>query len=950
MEILKPLLQVVKNLKLSCFLWFFSLSTLLAALIILQSLALPTEQKNFILSILFGLNIFMLLALLLTQTKQIRKPYGKSFAYSNAYPLTYSSHTDLLQEHTHYGLMLLDERGSLLAANPMACRLFSIQLADVLHYPVGMFYPWKEQREELLKILQQALNKQCTEERLVIPEANICLRMHFVILPNMAESNLAHLLWEFEAIPLEVDAEYQEAKYWENLCKHSQALLYIKDEHGRYMAANQSFAGLFETEIKEVIGKKDRDLFAGHIAQSLWLNDREVLTTGQNICFEERILAGDSHLTFLSVKSALYDEKHEPYALCGISIDISRQKQELQELQSKLADQNQTLLEKNKELVAELTLRRYTEKLLAGEKDVLEMIRSHQPLADILQRLCLAIESLCRDGVALLLILKPEGGFEYSSLSFDEKFAAEQKNYLLGQVQACYQSGAREHKAVFLRTLENLGITQPKTGETLSHGYVMPVCLSANQPAAIIAVYYSQHHKFEDIEQDSLVRLSGLTGIVLEHTLSEQARQAAEEARSQAIAELKAERNSLAHYVHQRTQELRTANAKLARAIKARDDFLANMSHELRTPLNSVLTIVEVMKEGVYGELSEKQSERLQAVYASGQHLLSLINDVLDLAKIEAGQMHLNLNHSYIKHVLKACVGMVQPAAQKKHQKLSSQCADDLESVYIDELRVKQILVNLLGNAIKFTPDGGKITVEVDIDEEKNSLHFRVTDTGIGIEADKVSHLFKPFVQLQSGISRNFEGTGLGLSLVYRLVELHGGSIHVESEMGKGSCFHVYLPRDKESHTQDGSAEEQEISLLIDHQQVTEAAQHHILVADDNAFNIGPLETALKIAGYEVSLAYSGTDVLEQVKRKRPDLILMDIQMPNMDGLEATRQLRKHTEYQDILIFAVTALAMPGDREACLDAGMQRYFSKPVTLRALIQTIREDLAARGESL
>ena len=261
-------------------------------------------------------------------------------------------------------------------------------------------------------------------------------------------------------------------------------------------------------------------------------------------------------------------------------------------------------------------------------------------------------------------------------------------------------------------------------------------------------------------------------------------------------ADLLDERASLARRVEERTADLQAANADLARAARLKDDFLANMSHELRTPLNAVLGLGQALQEGAYGPINDQQIKALVGIEKSADHLLAVINDILDISKIEAGKLDLDLTYVDVQSLCDVSLQMVRPAAAKK--KIQLQVAHDplVESILVDERRVKQILVNLLSNAIKFTPDEGTVGLEVTGEVAEDMVRLSVWDTGIGIPPHAINMLFRRFIQLDSGLSRKYQGAGLGLVLVARLTELHAGTVSVESPvaMGHGSRFTVRLP------------------------------------------------------------------------------------------------------------------------------------------------------------
>jgi PAS domain S-box-containing protein len=566
--------------------------------------------------------------------------------------------------------------------------------------------------------------------------------------------------------------------------------------------------------------------------------------------------------------------------------------------------------------------------------------------------------------------------------------------------------------------------------------------------------------------------------------------------RQRAEAALEKERALLARRVAERTAELSAANAELARAARLKDEFLASMSHELRTPLNAVLGLSEALQEQVYGSLNEKQLKSLRSIEESGRHLLALINDILDVSKIEAGKLEFEIGPVSVELVCQASLGLIKQDAHKKQLKISSIFESAVTTLQADKRRLKQILVNLLSNAVKFTPEGGAVGLEVVGDAEREVVHFTVWDTGIGISPEEIERLFQPFVQLDSSLSRQYTGTGLGLALVRRLTELHGGGVSVESEVGKGSRFTVSLPWREpvlstssgrglskacpepsrrveglveavepaesgtpgvpaiqraliiedspaaagqltrylselgvetvihprgegavdealkvhpdvvildillpdpsgwdvlaqlkaEPHMQDipvlivsvvdersrglalGASEylvkpisrqqlqralsqivpqrvEEPTPLVATADQESEAERPLILLAEDNEESINTIQDYLLVKGYRVVVARDGAEAIERAREERPELIVMDIQMPGLDGLEATRRLRAEAAQSvaTVPIIALTALAMPGDRERCLAAGANEYLSKPVSLKGLVQVIEVQL-------
>jgi CheY-like chemotaxis protein len=503
--------------------------------------------------------------------------------------------------------------------------------------------------------------------------------------------------------------------------------------------------------------------------------------------------------------------------------------------------------------------------------------------------------------------------------------------------------------------------------------------------------------------------------------------------------------------------------------------------------LNGILILAEVLLEQIRGPLNERQTRSLQTIQESGHHLLSLINDILDLSKIEAGKLELQIESVSVQGICETGLQFVKEMAHKKQLHLTFEGNDQPLRIEADPRRLKQILINLLNNAVKFTPDGGEVRLQLIADERQNLIRFVVQDSGIGISAENMKKLFKPFIQLDAGLARQHEGTGLGLALVGRLVELHGGSVQVESEgiPGLGSRFTVSLPwqhlpeatgqadieavlanLEQALHRLSPRGDQVVKSLVVEDsptaaeqidrylkelgiqvvahspgEQAVENAllttpdliildllmpgqsgwevltqikadprirsipviiisvvdeparglaagaleylvkpitrEHFrqalarvvatlegigptgaaavtfeppalpepegplILLAEDNEINIQIIGEYLQDLGYRVVVARNGSEALERAWEWAPDLILMDIQMPVLDGFTATQRLRAMSEFAATPIIALTALAMPGDRERCLTAGVNEYLSKPIRLKDLMQIIKQ---------
>ena len=367
--------------------------------------------------------------------------------------------------------------------------------------------------------------------------------------------------------------------------------------------------------------------------------------------------------------------------------------------------------------------------------------------------------------------------------------------------------------------------------------------------------------------------------------------------------------------------EIEDKSRQLAVASQHKSQFLANMSHELRTPLNAILGYTELILDGIYGETPAKMRGVLERVQRNGKHLLGLINDVLDLSKIEAGQLTLSLVGLLAQEVvIQTVFSAIEPLASEKQIALKIDVAQELPQGRGDERRLTQVLLNLVGNAIKFT-DIGEVSIKGS--SANGSFNVAVRDTGPGISTADQAKLFQEFQQADNSITKKKGGTGLGLAISRRIIEMHGGRIWVESSPAMARPSHSHFPSPSKSRRSR-------------HEQANFGGRGPGGQSADRARFAEPTD-------YEMTEAENGEEALAAAAKHRPDLILMDIQLPIMDGYEATRRIKADPSLSSIPIIAVTSYALSGDEEKARAAGCNAYVAKPYSPRALLAKIREYL-------
>jgi PAS domain S-box-containing protein len=558
----------------------------------------------------------------------------------------------------------------------------------------------------------------------------------------------------------------------QSVLDNSPALIYMKDEAGRYVFVNRRWTEFFRKSVEDARGKTDFELFPEVSARQFVANDREVMASGQALEFEEQSELPDGMHIYQSVKVGLKDGNGRLYALCGISTDITERKAKEESL---------------RQVHRALRVLSYCNSAMVHATDEQALLNevcrvAVGPAGYLLAWVGRAEHDEARTVRPIAFAGPAEGFLDRIHVSWADN------EYGRGSLGPAIRTG----KPVVVHRLREQPTFSVWRDALASRNLESVVAVPLREGDSVwgaLAVYAAEPDAFDSSEVELIVEL----GQNLAHGI---ASLRARKQRTEAMAELMRARLELEERVRQRTAELVQAKDAAESADRLKSAFLATMSHELRTPLNSIIGFTGIVLQGLAGPLNGEQKKQLGMVQNSARHLLALINDVLDISKIEAGQLEIQCAPFSLPEAIRKAVTVVSPLAQRKGIALRTEIAPEIDTVLGDQRRTEQILLNLLGNAIKFT-DRGEVCVHCVRDRQW--LVTAIRDTGVGIDPQHQQSIFEPFRQADTGLTRKHEGTGLGLSICKRLLDRLGGSISVESAPGQGSTFTVRLPLETEA-------------------------------------------------------------------------------------------------------------------------------------------------------
>ncbi|MFH1135232.1 MAG: ATP-binding protein [Pseudomonadota bacterium] len=685
----------------------------------------------------------------------------------------------------------------------------------------------------------------------------------------------------------------KQARFLQSLLSAIPSPVFYKDRNGRYLGGNEAFEDLIGKPLEQIVGKTVHELWPTRHGADYHEKDLELLESPGKQRYEHTVVdAAGASRDMVFHKSSFLDADMEVAGIVGVIQDVTARKKAEDELRRKL-EINAAMAELAETLLSGATMEDTSFLVL---KKAQALTGSPYGFTGYFDRQTghLRSPTLSRD-------IWTECDLPEKSITFQEF------NGLWGWV-------LKNGKPLLTnRPTQDQRSTGAPVGHIPIDRFLAAPVLIENRTMGIIALCNSEHD-YTANDLSVIERLAALFGLSIQRMWAE--------------------------------EDIRAAKEAAEAANLAKSNFLATMSHEIRTPMNAILGFTDLTLDS---DITTRQRENLEIVRTSAQHLLNLLNDILDLSKIEAGRVELEENAFNLSDVLEEAARTLSIRATNKGLGFSHRLAPSLPAEVIgDRRRLHQVLFNLIGNAIKFT-EKGEVKVDAAAENstpDKIEVHFTVEDTGIGIPAPKQLEIFDPFTQADSSTTRLYGGTGLGLAISRKLVETMGGVIWVESEEGRGSVFHFTAPFTKISPQE--SLRPSPPGAVNPAPAAAKTSPILVLLVEDNRINQKLAKAFLEKKGCRALTAESGLQALQILKRETVDLVLMDIEMPGMNGLDAARVIRDLEENtgRRTPIIALTAHAMKGDRERFIASGMDDYLSKPLDSAALYRIIDRYSAAK----
>ncbi len=695
------------------------------------------------------------------------------------------------------------------------------------------------------------------------------------------------------------------------LIKYAPSMIYEVDFRGpKFVSVNDVMCSVLGYTQEELLAMSPLDLLEGE-SKKIFQDRIEKHLAGDrpSDSIEYTGKAKDGRIVYGLLNISFTYEDGKPVGAVVVAHDITERKrmeEELlrskDELERRVQERTAELVWMNQELESNIEELKKAEGLLKLQYDLAVALSSARDLNEALNLImdtALKVESI--DGGAIYSVNDDESVDLMLRKGLSDEFIQGCSHYDAGSIRALIVAFGEEIYKDFNTICKQPFKDIPKEG--LRSTAILPV----KYKGRVIADLNLASRTYDEIPFEARTTLGAIAASI-----------------GRVIARLKAE------------DELRKAKEAAEAALRAKSEFLAVMSHELRTPLNGILGMAGLL---AMENLSYEQRESVDIIRSSSESLLVVINDILNFTKIESGKVVLEKKTFNLRGCVNDAVNLLSSKAKAKG--LDIACSIDkniLETIISDQLRLRQVLLNLLDNAIKFT-DKGRIDVSVsdgNLENGRQEILFSIKDTGIGISENDISKLFQPFSQVDMSNTRKYGGTGLGLAISRQLVELMGGKIWVESEAGKGSTFHfTIIAEELDDNASDNSGQASQTNVL----KKGPMGKCRVLLAEDNQMNRAVTLRMLKKLGYTADAVASGREAIESLHGQHYDLILMDVQMPDTDGLEAAKKIRKLWPDNGPRIIALTAHALEGDRERCIEAGMDDYIAKPVAIDELAELL-----------